>query len=310
MSSKNPAASRIPPTPCRFHLTPRLKCTFLMLYFDCPKAGEHTTNINREKPMGQPFILPDDFQARLNIPNAPQRLKEALKVAEKITAAGVQLLPNPDHAAIFVDPPHLMAGPLKKLGYIAGWDTRCYPSPVDGHDYINVPSGLPPDSPSRSQGWFDYVAVVHPVDEEAREHMLGQGHGNPFIHHMTWGIVPPDRAGADDFEYAGRLISHMNHTRKQIGEAVGDEPGTLIMALPQDVIDHPEFSDRLSVWIGDLEQDAYQVEAMQGGGVLIQFFVLTGGRIEVALRVGTQQTFNPKSVHKISKDEISAVQSE
>ena len=43
---------------------------------------------------------------------------------------------------------------------------------------------------------------------------------------------------------------------------------------------------------------------------LIQFFVLTGGRIEVALRVDTKQTFNPKSVHKISKDEISTVQGE
>lgn len=87
--------------------------------------------------MGQPFNFPDDFQEHLNISNAPKRLKEALRVAGKITDAGVQLLPNPDHAAIFVDPPHLMAGPLKKLGYISGWDTRCYPSPVDGHDYIN-----------------------------------------------------------------------------------------------------------------------------------------------------------------------------
>ena len=50
------------------------------------------------------------------------------------------------------------------------------------------------------------------------------------------------------------------------------------------------------------------VETMQGGGFLIHFFVLTGGRIEVALRVGTTQTFNPKSVHKISEDEISTVQ--
>lgn len=140
--------------------------------------------------------------------------------------------------------------------------------------------------------------------------MLGQGYGNPFIHHLTLGIAPPDQAGTDDLEYAGRLISHMVHTRKQIGEAVGDEPGTLIMALPQYVIDHPEFPDQLRVWIGDLEQEEYQIEAMQGGGVLIQFFVLTGGRIEVALREGTQQTFNPKSVHKISKDEISAGQSE
>jgi len=41
---------------------------------------------------------------------------------------------------------------------------------------------------------------------------------------------------------------------------------------------------------------------------LLQFFVLTGGRIEVALRIDTQQTFNPKSVRKISEDEISTVQ--
>jgi hypothetical protein len=260
--------------------------------------------------MGQPVVLPDDFQEHLNIPNAPERLNEALEVAEKITAAGVQLLSNPDHAAIFADPPHLLAGPLKRLGYIAGWDTRCYPSPVDGHDYINVPSGLPDNSPSRSRGWFDYVAVVYPVDEGAREHMLSQGYGNPFIHHMTWGVVPPDRAGSDDFEYADRVIPFMVQTRKQIGEAIGNEPGTLIMALPQEVIDHPGFSDRLPAWVGGLEGDQYQVESMQGGGFLLQFFVLTGGRIEVALRVETQQTFNPKSVHKISKDEISTVQSE
>ena len=102
--------------------------------------------------MGQLVVLPDDFQAHLNIPNAPERLNEALEVAKKIMAAGVQLLSNPDHAAIFADPPHLLAGPLKRLGYIAGWDTRCYPSPVDGHDYINVPSGLPADSPVSKQG--------------------------------------------------------------------------------------------------------------------------------------------------------------
>ena len=40
----------------------------------------------------------------------------------------------------------------------------------------------------------------------------------------------------------------------------------------------------------------------------MQFFVLDGGRIEVALRANTQQTFNPKSVHKISRDEISTDQ--
>ena len=47
---------------------------------------------------------------------------------------------------------------------------------------------------------------------------------------------------------------------------------------------------------------------MEGGGFLLQFFVLTGGRIEVALRVETNQTFNPKSVNKISKDELSTAQ--
>ena len=73
-------------------------------------------------------------------------------------------------------------------------------------------------------------------------------------------------------------------------------------------MDIPAFGDRLSTWIGTLKEDQYQVEAMEGGGFLLQFFVLTGGRIEVALRVGTQQTFNPKSVHKISEDELSAVQ--
>ena len=71
---------------------------------------------------------------------------------------------------------------------------------------------------------------------------------------------------------------------------------------------HPHFEDKFPLWIGDLGPDEYQVEPMQGGGYLIQFFVLTGGRIEVALRVDTTQTFNPKSVHKISEDEISTVQ--
>ena len=91
-------------------------------------------------------------------------------------------------------------------------------------------------------------------------------------------------------------------------EAIGDEPGTLIIALPQEVIDHPDFANVLPTWVEGLAADGYQVESMQGGGFLIQFFVLTGGRIEVALRSGTTQTFNPKSVQKISKDEISAIQ--
>ena len=75
--------------------------------------------------MGSSVILPEDFADYLIIENAQERLKEASEVAEKITKAGVRLLPNLDHAAIFTDPPHLVAGPLKQLGYISGWDTRC-----------------------------------------------------------------------------------------------------------------------------------------------------------------------------------------
>ncbi len=260
--------------------------------------------------MGSSVILPDDFADYLTIANAPQRFKEASEVAKKVTAAGVHLLPNLDHAAIFCDPPHLVAGPLKHLGYVSGWDARCYPSPVDGCDYINVSARLPADSPARGAGWFDYVAVVHPIDKPALEHMLSQGYGNPFIHHLTWGIVPPERAGAGDFDYAGVVVPFMVNTRTVIGGAIGDRPGTLIIALPQEVIDSPEFADALPTWLRGLAPNEYQVESMQGGGFLIQFFVLTGGRIEVALRVGTTQTFNPKSVHKISKDEISAIQGE
>ncbi|MDE2724700.1 MAG: hypothetical protein OXI59_15110 [Gemmatimonadota bacterium] len=144
--------------------------------------------------------LPEDFHAVLQIENASERFDEALQVAEIISAAGVKLYPNMDHAAIFTDPPYLVAGPLKTMGYIAGWDTRCYPSPVDEQDYINVPSGLPFGHPALARGWFHYVAVVHPVDQPALDQMLGQGYGNPFIHHLTWGIVPPDRNGGDEFD--------------------------------------------------------------------------------------------------------------
>lgn len=258
--------------------------------------------------MGNSVILPDDFGDYLTIKNAPQRFKEASEVAQKATSAGVQLLPNLDHAAIFCDPPYIVAGPLKQRGYISGWDARCYPSPVDGCDYINVSARLPEDSLERNKGWFDYVAVVHPVDNQALEHMLGQGYGNPFIHHLTWGIVPPKRNGDSDFDYAGRVVPFMVRTRTVIAESLGDEPGTLIIALPEGVLDSPKFADALPTWVEGLGADQYQVESMQGGGFLIQFFVLTGGRIEVALRSGTAQTFNPKSVQKISKDEISAVQ--
>ncbi len=254
--------------------------------------------------------LPTNFADYLQIENAALRFNEATEVAEHITSAGVEIYPNMDHAAIFCDPPHCVADGLKQLGYINGWDARCYPSPVDGCDYINVSAQLSAESPARNDGWFDYVAVVHPVDKTALQHMLGQGYGNPFIHHLTWGLLPPERNTRDDFEYANHVVPFMVEKREVIGNAIGDEPGTLIIALPENVISHPNFEDVLPEWIGDLDTDEYQVESMQGGGFLIQFFVLTGGRIEVALRVDTTQTFNPKSVHKISEDEISAVQDE
>ena len=257
--------------------------------------------------MKNTISLPSNFSDYLQIDNADIRFQEATDVAMKIKDAGVEIYPNMDHAAIFCDPPHLVADGLKQLGYVNGWDARCYPSPVDGCDYINVSAQLSADSPARNKGWFDYVAVVHPVDKIALEHMLGQGHGNPFIHHLTWGIVAPKNR-SDDFEYASTVVPFMVNQRQIIGKAIGDEPGTLIIALPENVIASPKLQDELPKWLGDLNEEDYQVESMQGGGFLIQFFVLTGGRIEVALRVGTTQTFNPKSVHKISEDEISAVQ--
>ncbi len=256
------------------------------------------------------YKLPEDFHAVLQIANAYERLDEALQVAEKIVAAGVKLHPNMDHAAIFTDPPHLVAGPLKTMGYIAGWDTKCYPSPVDERDYINVPSGLPDGHPALARGWFRYVAVVHPVDKAALNQMIRQGYGNPFIHHLTWGIVPPERKSGDDFGYACEVISHMVNVWQRIGDHLKAEPGTLIMALPPEVTQHPQFEATLPELFDGLDSASHQVETMQGGGFLIQFFVLTGGRIEVALRIDTQQTFNPKSVHKISEDEISTQQTD
>lgn len=253
--------------------------------------------------------LPDDFAAHLEIANAAERMEEARALAGRIERAGVALRPNLDHAAIFTDPPHLVAGPLKQLGYVSGWDARCYPSPVDGQDYINVSARLPEDSPRRREGWFDYVAVVHPVDLAAREHMLSQGYGNPFIHHLTWGVEPPARRGGTDAALAGVLIPFMAGVRRTIAEAIGEQPGTLILALPPDLLTDASVTRQVPEWVGGLRADQYQVEPMEGGGFLLQFFVLTGGRIEVALRVGTRQTFNPRSVRKISQDEISAVQS-
>ncbi len=87
--------------------------------------------------------LPSNFADYLKIDNAELRFEEATDVANKIIDAGIQIYPNMDHAAIFCDPPHLVADGLKQLGYVNGWDARCYPSPVDGCDYINVSAKLP-----------------------------------------------------------------------------------------------------------------------------------------------------------------------
>ena len=250
--------------------------------------------------------LPEDFSEYLKVDNAADRFAEAYNIARKLAAVGIPVFETLDHAAIFSDPPYLVAGPLKRLGYVSGWDERCYPSPVDGCDYINVSARLPEGSPARRRGWFNYVAVVHPVDEAAREMMLSHGYGNPFLHHVTWGIVPPPREGDDDYAYAARAVAFMVDMRLR-AKALGD-PGTLICALPAAVVEDPRFGDDYADWIGETPADQHQVETMQGGGFLIQFFVLAGGRIEVALRVDTKQTFNPTSVRKISRDEISTDQ--
>ena len=205
--------------------------------------------------MNSTIRLPADFSYHLDIPNARERLDEAMGVGEKMLGSGIPLLPNPDHAAIFSDPPHIVAGPLLELGYVAGWDTRCYPSPVDGHEYINVSSGLPETSSAREKGWFDYVAVVHPVDETAQVHMLNQGHGNPFIHHITWGISPPDlESSTTPLEAAERIISFMTQIRNKIPEILSSEPGTLIMALPSEIVENPKLSSYLPDWLGDLNE--------------------------------------------------------
>ena len=252
--------------------------------------------------------IPEDFSRWLEISNARDRFDEALDIAVQTVAAGIQLFENLDHAAIFTDPPQRVAGPLKKLGYDVGWDARCYPSPVDGCDYINVSAKLSADSEAHRRGWFDHVAIVHPVDSEAHDLMLGHGYGNPFIHHLTWGIVPPERNGEDDLSYAGQVIPFMVKVRQKMHQVIGEQPGTLICALPPSVVSHDDFSSLSREWLTGTTDDEVQVESMQGGGFLLQFFVLTGGRIEVALRNGTMQTFNPKSVDKISRDEISTHQ--
>jgi hypothetical protein len=251
---------------------------------------------------------PEDFHNYLEIKNAPERLEEAEEVARRLSERGILLKSNADHFAIFTDPPRLIAAPLKRLGYVVGADNRCYPSPVDGCDYINVAASLPPSSPARDKGWCDHVAIVHPVDESGYRHIVEQGYGNPFIHHITWGLEPPVRPASDDFELAAALVSAMVRARQRAEAVLKESPGTLILALPREVIERKGFQERFPSWIAGTPSDQFQLEAMEGGGYLLQFFVLKGGRIEMALRFRTSQTFNPKSVHKISKDELSVDQ--
>jgi hypothetical protein len=254
-----------------------------------------------------PLVAPDDFSAYLAVANAGERFAEAREIGARLFDAGIRLTSNPDHAAIFTDPPRLVAGALKRVGYVNGRDCRCYPSPVDRQDYINVAASLPSNHPARARGWWDHVAVVHPVDDAAREQMLSQGYGNPFIHHLTFGIEPPPPI-EDDYAYAEQLVRAMAEHRSRIGMLLGCEPGDLVMALPAPVVGRTGFDHDVCRWVDGLDPEFWQVEVMEGGGFLLQFFVLRGGRVEVALRVGTTQVFNPKSVRKISAEEISTVQ--
>lgn len=251
-------------------------------------------------------LMPEDFDSYLKIQNAKERFDEAKEVSRKLLDGGIALKPNADHYAMFCDPPRLLADPLKRVGYVVGADNRCYPSPVDGCDYINVAASLPLSSPAREKGWPDHVAIVHPVDESAYGRMMEQGYGNPFIHHLTWGIALP--GGLPPENPAGSLISRMVQIRERISQLLDEAPGTLIIALPREVVQGKEFQERFHQAIGSTPKEQYQLEVMEGGGYLLQFFVLKGGRIEVALRSGTNQTFNPKSVQKISKDELSVDQ--
>jgi hypothetical protein len=254
-----------------------------------------------------PRLIPSDFTDYFQIENAQERFDEARDLGARLVEAGVRLTETPDHAAIFTEPPSLVAGPLKSVGYITGRDCRCYPSPVDGQDYINVSASLPEGHPARARGWWNHVAVVHPVDDRARDQMLSQGYGNPFIHHLTWGLVPPPR-DSDDYCHAEGMVRAMVEYRQRIGDLLFCQPGDLVLALPDSVMARPSFRDDFTRWVGGLDRECWQVEPMQGGGFLLQFFVLPGGRIEVAMRVETTQVFNPKSVHKISAEEISTVQ--
>jgi hypothetical protein len=100
----------------------------------------------------------------------------------------------------------------------------------------------------------------------------------------------------------------MTEHRSRVAEIFGSQPGDLVIALPAEVASLPDIRELMVEWTGGLAPEFWQVEAMEGGGYLLQFFILQGGRVEVAMRVETSQVFNPKSVHKISAEEISTHQ--
>src|SRR5207249_2807098 len=134
----------------------------------------------------------------------------------------------------------------------------------------NVSASLPEGHPARERGWWNHVAVVHPVDDAARVQMLSQGYGNPFIHHLTWGLEPPPRL-SDDYAYAGAMVRAMAEYRQQIGDLLSCQPGDLVLALPEDVMRRPGFRDDFTQWVSGLDPEYWQVEPMQGGGFLLQF---------------------------------------
>ncbi len=146
------------------------------------------------------------------------------------------------------------------------------------------------------------------IPEIACARMFEQDYGNPFIHHITLGIQVPELAQSSGIRIAEQLLRRMAAVHARMPAIVQQDSGTLVIAVPREVLSAPEFSDRFAEWTGKLPGSQYQLEEMEGGGYLLQFFVLRGGRIEVALRHQTRQTFNPRSVHKISEDELSVNQ--
>lgn len=251
------------------------------------------------------FEFEKSFLEAFPIDSAARRFAEAREVASRIDREGVKLMTNMDHTALVGDPPRLVTGPIRRFGYQPGWDDRSYPSPVEGYDFWVLTSRMPPDSPLRPQGWFDYVAAVWSIDQPAYDYFIGQGNGNPFLHHMTMGIEPPERGNESELEYAYRLVPYMVDVRRRIEQGTGEQASQMVMSLPQEVFASDAFRARVPELVRDLEGSPYVIECMQGGGFLIQFFVLSGARIEVACRHATSQAFNPKSTERFTREEIS-----